>query len=383
VPHGERQYLQLDARTSGTPGPDPYTYTKKSLVFSFDVSAVLPVTATVTSAKLVLTRDLTAPPMTFDQRLSVRPILTPDPQNSSMTWCFPWVECGLYFVDDVGPENGVYVVPAGTPDPIDTQYEIDFLPLITDGMTQTVKLKLEPQCTPNPSGNCFTYSQWFSSEHIDFDKRPFAVVEYYGATPTYTPTPTNTPTLLPTPTHTPTGGPTATFTPTPTWTPGGATATPTHTPTPTATPVFGLVISEVGASQVNTDWNGDGLVDERDRFVEVCNWTSTTVDFDDNYWLTFNGGKTDTFNGELPAGDCAVFWYDLSGHDFRPDPAGGVYKLWNRTQGQINAFTAVSSADDRCYARWPDGSNSWQLWRCTPGESNGYWLTHPTPTATP
>ena len=78
-----------------------------------------------------------------------------------------------------------------------------------------------------------------------------------------------------------------------------------------------------------------------------------------------------------------MFWYDLSGHDFRPDPAGGVYKLWNRTQGQINAFTAVSSADDRCYQRRPLGSNNWVLERCTPGEPSGYWLTHPTPTATP
>ena len=41
---------------------------------------------------------------------------------------------------------------------------------------------------------------------------------------------------------------------------------------------------------MNTDWNGDGLIDERDRFAEVCNWTGATIDFDDNYWMTYNGG---------------------------------------------------------------------------------------------
>ena len=78
--------------------------------------------------------------------------------------------------------------------------------------------------------------------------------------------------------HTPAGAPTATFTPTPTWTAGAATPTPTHTPTATPTAIPGLVISEVGANPVNTDWNGDGLIDERDRFAEVCNWTGATID---------------------------------------------------------------------------------------------------------
>lgn len=381
--HGERQYLQLDARTSGTPGPDPYTYTKKSLVFSIPISPTLPVTATLVAADLTLYRDLTVNGNNFDQRLSIRPILTPNPDESSMTWCVPWTECGLYFQDDVGPENGVYVIPAGTPDPVDDAYTINVLPLMQDGMTTTLKLKLEPQCTPNPAGNCFTYSQFYSSEYTDLTKRPFLELDYYGPTPTPTRTPTSTPTLLPTATHTPAGAPTATFTPTPTWTAGAATPTPTHTPTATPTAIPGLVISEVGANPVNTDWNGDGLIDERDRFAEVCNWTGATIDFNDDYWLTYNGGATDLFNGEILAGQCAVFWFDLSGRDFRPYPAGGVYKLWNRDTGLVSAFTANTGAADRCYQRYPLGSNTWVLQRCTPGEPSGYWLTHPTPTPTP
>lgn len=382
--HGERFYLQLDARTSGTPGPEPYTYTKKSLIFDIPLSAALNVSDTVVLAELVLKRDWQQePPLNFDQRLHIRPVLTPDPDESSMTWCFPWVECGAYHSDDVGDVYGIEVIPAGTPDPVNDLYEFDVLPLVTPGAS-SLRIKIEPQCTPNPAGQCFTYSQWFSTEYDVFPWRPFLDLWFYpGPTPTPTATPTNTPTLVPTATATPTGAATATFTATPTWTPGGATATPTHTPTATPTAVPGLVISEVGANIVNTDWNGDGLVDERDRFAEVCNWTAVTIDFDDNYWLTYNGGRSDTFNGEIPSGDCAVFWFDLSGRDFRPYPTGGVYKLWNRTTGLVSQFTAGVNANDRCYARWPDGSTTWVQQRCTPGESNGFWLVNPTATPTP
>ena len=381
---GERQYLQLDARTSGTPGPDPYTYTKKSLIFDIPIGAWLNISDTVVAANLVLKRDWTQePPLNYDQRLSIRPILTPDPDESNMTWCFPWIECGAYHSDDVGDVESVVVIPAGTVDPNNDLYSIDVLPLVTPGAA-SVKLKIEPECTPNPAGNCFTYTQWFSTEYDVFPWRPFLDLAFYpGPTPTPTYTPTSTPTLLPTATHTPTGAPTATPTATPTLTPGGATPTPTHTATATPTAIPGLVISEVGANPVNTDWNGDGVVDERDRFAEVCNWTGATIDFDDNYWMTYNGGSTDLFNGEILAGQCAVFWFDLSGRDFRPYPAGGVYKLWNRDTGLVSAFTANTGAADRCYQRYPLGSTTWVLQRCTPGEPSGYWLTHPTPTPTP
>jgi hypothetical protein len=384
VPHGNRVYLQLDARTSGTPGPYPYTDTKKSLVFDIPLAGVLNAGDTIVAADLVLRRNWpNEPPLNHDQRLSVRPVLTPDPSDTSMTWCYPWVECGAYNADDVGDVYNIHVIPAGTPDPIDDWYEISVLPLVTPGAA-SLKLKLEPHCTPNPAGNCYTYTEWISSEYVDFAWRPFLRLQFQpGPTPTPTHTPTSTPTLLATATATATGAATATLTPTPTWTPGGATRTPTPTRTATATPVPGLVISEVGANMVNEDWNGDGLVDERDRFVEVCNWTGSRVDFGDDYWLTYQGARSDLFNGDIRAGECAVFWYDLSGRDFRPATTGGVYKLWHRTQGQLDAFTAVTSAQDRCYARYPDGSTTWVQQRCTPGESNGYWLTHPTPTPRP
>ena len=97
-----------------------------------------------------------------------------------------------------------------------------------------------------------------------FPWRPFLDLAFYpGPTPTPTYTPTSTPTLLPTATHTPTGAPTATPTATPTLTPGGQRPPHAHRDCD-ADRHTRPVISEVGANPVNTDWNGDGVVDERD-----------------------------------------------------------------------------------------------------------------------
>ena len=247
-------------------------------------------------------------------------------------------------------------------------------------MTTTLKLKLEPQCTPNPAGNCFTYSRWFySSEYTDLTWRPFLELDYYGPTPTPTRTPTSTPTLLQLrPTRQPSAdGDVYTDADMDGW---AATPTP-HTPTATPTAIPGLVISEVGANPVNTDWNGDGLIDERDRFAEVCNWTGATIDFDDNYWMTYNGGSTDLFNGEILAGQCAVFWFDLSGRDFRPYPPAACTNSGTVTPGW-SARLANTGAADRCYQRYL-GSGRRFAARCTPAKLSGYWLTHLTPTPTP
>ena len=86
---GERQYLQLDARTSGTPGPDPYTYTKKSLIFDIPIGAWLNISDTVVAANLVLKTRLDR-----GAAAELRPAVVnpshPDarPDESNMTWCF-------------------------------------------------------------------------------------------------------------------------------------------------------------------------------------------------------------------------------------------------------------------------------------------------------
>ena len=143
-----------------------------------------------------------------------------------------------------------------------------------------------------------------------------------------------------------------------------------------------LVISEI-IGNPDADWNGDGEVNERDRGVEVCNWTAATIDFQDDYWLRFNGLASDPFNGIVQAGRCFMVWYDLSGAQFRPMATGGTVDLIGPTD-LLQTFTYPPLQPGQCVGRWPDGSNSWVfLNRCSPGRSNGYWLVNPTPTVTP
>ena len=54
------------------------------------------------------------------------------------------------FPDDVGDVESVVVIPAGTVDPNNDLVSIDVLPLVTPGAA-SVKLKIEPECTPNPA----------------------------------------------------------------------------------------------------------------------------------------------------------------------------------------------------------------------------------------
>jgi hypothetical protein len=205
-----------------------------------------------------------------------------------------------------------------------------------------------------------------------------------GDTPTPTATPTRTPTLLPT--ATPKGTetpPTNTPTPTPTWTPGGNTPTPTPTPTATATPRLLFTVNEIGANP-DADWNGDGDVNERDRFVEVCNFTTTQIDMqtDGGYWVRYNGLATDPLEGLVDTGACFVVWYELSGANFRPQTTGGEIELLNAF-GQQFAWAYPAQAFGACWARTPDASDTWTQQRCTPGERNSYWLYNSTPTPTP
>jgi hypothetical protein len=139
----------------------------------------------------------------------------------------------------------------------------------------------------------------------------------------------------------------------------------------------------VGANP-DADWNGDGDVNERDRFVEVCNWTAADIDMTDDggYWLRYNGMASDALEGLIDAGTCFVVWHELSGANFRPQPTGGELTLIGDT-GIVSQWTYPAQAFGACWARLPDASDTWVQQRCTPGEANSYWLTNPTPTVTP
>ena len=142
-----------------------------------------------------------------------------------------------------------------------------------------------------------------------------------------------------------------------------------------------FVISEVLPAPAQ-DWNADGEINERDRFVELCNWTAAAIDFDDDYWLRFNGLRSSKFNGQVSAGQCFLVWY--GDYQFFPNDSGGWVELVNRDSVlPVDAFNYPPVPGGLCIAAYPDGSKTWVQQRCTPGKSNGWFLTHPTPTVTP
>jgi single-stranded DNA-binding protein len=108
------------------------------------------------------------------------------------------------------------------------------------------------------------------------------------ATPTLTPTPTSTATPTPTPTATATTEPTPTATtePTPTATTEPTatattepTATATTEPTATVSPSEGKAwINEIMLKPGEIDWNGDGIVDEGDEWIELYNAGQAAID---------------------------------------------------------------------------------------------------------
>jgi hypothetical protein len=380
--YGTYPGLNLDARTAGTPGPYPYTTTHKSAVIAFPLP-VIPADATPVSAKLYLFRDdecAGCGGTIYDQSIAVRQVLTPV-RETSLSWNVPWEVPGAYGPLDVGDVIDRPTVPAGTPIPGDVLI-IDFLPLITAGYPETMTLKLEPSCDPNAFGLCNTFSNFRSSEYSIAANRPLVVIDVrQGATMTPTPTATPTPTLVATPTPTPTRTPTPTGTP-PTATPTPtATAGATPTPTVTPTPLPRFVINEVGTSP-DSDWNGDGEVNERDRFVELCNFTGATIPLDGRYYVRFDGAPSVAFGGSIANNSCFVAWYGLSGELFRPQIYGGTFDLVRDGQIIDQARTAQMPLG-KCLARFPDSSSTWVYQRCSPGEKNSFWLLNPSPTPTP
>lgn len=380
--YGDWPGLNLDARTAGTPGPYPYTTTHKSAVIAFPLPTI-PADATPVAARLYLFRDDTCAGCggtIWDQSIAVRNVLKTVRENS-LSWRVPWEVPGAYGPLDVGDVIARPTISYGTPIPGDVLI-IDFLPLITAGYPPTITLKLEPSCAANPYGNCSTFSNFRSSEYGIAAERPLVVISVkQGATMTPTSTATRTPTLIPTPTRTPpptvtptAGGATATATPT-------ATAGATPTPTVTGTPIPRFVINEVGTNP-DSDWNGDGEINERDRFVEMCNFTGATIHMDGHYYVRFNGGPSDPFGGSIPTGTCFVAWYGLSGPLFRPQVTGGMFDLvFNGSI--ISQANAGPIPYGLCLARFPESTNAWVWQRCSPGETNGYWLVNPSPTPTP
>ena len=182
------------------------------------------------------------------------------------------------------------------------------------------------------------------------------------------------------------GGPNIapTATPTPT-----STLTPTTTPTPFPTPTDGAIaLNEILTSPQNVDWDGDGVADFLDEWVEIYNGGSTAADL--SGWRLWRGqigadGLPDGYYYQLPSesilpagGFMLIFRSQSDLH--LPARKGSLHLV--RGDGRIaDSFTwAGFPGYDRSFSRYPDGNGPWLRIHVTPGQPN---RPFPTPRPTP
>jgi len=179
---------------------------------------------------------------------------------------------------------------------------------------------------------------------------------------TVTPTPVLTSTLTPTRTLTLTRTPTRTRTP-----------TPTRTSTRTLTPMPGVLVINEFLPRPRSDWNGDGVVNFEDEFIEVINVGTQAMDL--KGWKLDDQANSGSSPYNLPdlsllPGQIAVF-YGSQTHISLSDGGDTVRLL--RPGGQtadITNYLIVEEAD-QSWCRLPDGRGAWNpACRPTPGRPN-------------
>ena len=193
-----------------------------------------------------------------------------------------------------------------------------------------------------------------------------ALVEFWwrrvGDWPTQQP-PTSTPTATPpnTPTATPTSTPTATPTITPTIPPTATpTPTPSPTPSPTSTPVItstGARLNEILPAPAAIDWDGDGIADDRDEWIELHNASAAAVDL--TGWSLDDGpgsGQSHRIpeGTVLPPGAFAVLYRRDTGIAL-PD-SGGQVRLLSPDGAVIDDVVFGALDPDRSISRDDDGA---------------------------
>ncbi len=171
------------------------------------------------------------------------------------------------------------------------------------------------------------------------------------------PTPTPTPTLTPTPTPVP---PTATPTPTP------EPPTPTATPTPVIT-TTAVWLNEVLPAPSVVDWDGDGVADERDEWIELYNSSAITIEL--GGWRLDNGVSSYL----LPVGTAlqpralVVLYRQQTGLVL--DDSGGSVRLTGADGKVVDSVILGALAPDASFSRGED--DLWHLdWPPSPGRPN-------------
>jgi hypothetical protein len=181
----------------------------------------------------------------------------------------------------------------------------------------------------------------------------------YTASPTVTNTPTNTATPSWTASITNTRTPTSTFTRT-------FTRTATRIPTSSSSPV---VINEF-LPHPQTDWNGDGVANVGDEYIEIINLGKTTINLQG--WKLDNDGfqKYTLPNVDILSRQVMVFYHSVTGISL--SDGGGTVRLIDPAGRIVDAFTyPVVALADRTWCRFPDGGSIWAFTcRPSPGNAN-------------
>ncbi|MEJ5200531.1 MAG: lamin tail domain-containing protein, partial [Anaerolineae bacterium] len=169
-------------------------------------------------------------------------------------------------------------------------------------------------------------------------------------------------------------------TPTVTATP---TVTPTATETATATPVLwpAVRLNECLPDPDVIDWNGDGVLNSGDAWIELVSLAEESVDLGGWALDDIADGGTRPYVFEagtvLPAGGFLLRFRSTTGVALNQD--GDTLRLLAPDGQVVDAFTYARAHPDRSFARMVDGIGAWtESYPPSPGQPN----RPATPTAT-
>jgi hypothetical protein len=210
-----------------------------------------------------------------------------------------------------------------------------------------------------------------------------------------TPSPSVTPSASPTASRTATATgepatntPTATFAPTSTPT-GTGTVEATETPTPTSTPtplaVSAIRLNEVLPRPYAVDWDGDGVADPYDAWIELVNMEPQAVDL--GGWALddmANGGTSPYVfpEGAIvgPGGFLAVY-RSTTGIALNQD--ADTARLLAPGGAEVDIFSYANPQPDQSYSRATDGTGEWiETYPPSPGQPNRSTTPTPSPSST-
>jgi hypothetical protein len=166
-------------------------------------------------------------------------------------------------------------------------------------------------------------------------------------------------------------------------------AEPTATPTPRPMPPDGAItLNELLPAPRAVDWDGNGVADHTDEWVELYNSSALPIDLSD--WRLWKGaiaanGLPDGFFYAFPEGSLLppytylVVFYRQSRLSL-PNTDGQLHLV--RPDGRIvDSFAWISSPGyDRSFSRYPDGYGTWGIGDVTAGLPNH---PHPPPASPP